>query len=245
MEDVKNRVLELANRSYEKNMFVFSDFLNFTELSEANTCKINFVEIESEGGASFAERKMLRFGNEFFHGNSDYPLAIIKVTPKLDKFADVISHRDCLGAIMNLGIVREKIGDIFVNGKLAFIIAEKKIAEYIVSNLTKIKRNSIKCSMVDSVSDEFTPKCEIVKVSVSSPRIDSVVAKLFNLSREDSLELFRKKKIFLDGVVIENNSKSLLGDEVVSVRGFGKFKFVGECGVSKKGKKYIELEKYI
>ncbi len=245
MEDLKNRINDLANRSYEKNVFVFSQFLNASELAEVSDSKIKFVEIVKSGAVDFAERKMLRFGNENFHGKAEFPISIIMISPISNKFADEITHRDCLGAIMNLGIVREKIGDIFVNGKNAFIIAEKKIAEYIIENLNKIKRNNIKCDIVESVPMSFAPKCELMRLSVSTPRIDSVVAKLFNLSRESSLELFREKKIFLDATVQESNSKLLVENQVVSVRGYGKFRFIGECGVSKKGKKYIELEKFI
>ena len=39
----------------------------------------------------------------------------------IEKFADNFSHRDFLGAIMNLGIEREVVGDIAIKGKKAYI----------------------------------------------------------------------------------------------------------------------------
>ena len=37
-----------------------------------------------------------------------------------DKFAEELSHRDYLGALMNLGIERHLIGDILIDGSYAY-----------------------------------------------------------------------------------------------------------------------------
>ena len=76
-------------------------------------------------------------------------------------------------------------------------------------------------------------------------RLDAIVAKLYNLSREQSLKLFVEGKVFLDGINMTGNARSLKEGEVVSVRGYGKFIFNGEGGNTKKDKLYIKVSKYV
>jgi RNA-binding protein YlmH len=83
-----------------------------------------------------------------------------------------------------------------------------------------------------------------VMLSVSSLRIDGVVAKLYQLSRSQSLELFVQQKIFLNGRVMEHNSAIMKQGDVLSVRGFGKSKLGMTQGTSKKGKLMVQVLVY-
>lgn len=62
---------------------------------------------------------------------------------------------------------------------------------------------------------------------VSSNRCDAVVSKAYRLSRTQSAELFRAGKIFVNGRQYDRNSGILKAQDIVSVRGFGKFVFRG------------------
>ncbi len=243
MSDIKNRLCELARVSSSRNIYTFSDFL-----SESSRGEVAFVKFECEraefGGCEFAERKMIRFGGGCF-GKGEYPIMILHIRPKSKKFAVEISHRDILGAVMALGIVREKVGDIFCENSEGYVVCEEKIGKYLLENLESVGRNSIFVEEAFEIPQSFQPETENVKISVASLRVDGVICKLYNLSREAVLELFRTQKVSVSSSVCENNSKILKDGDVVSVRGFGKFKFCGEAGVSKKGKTYVDVEKYI
>ncbi len=243
MSELKNRLADLASQSYAKNIYTFSDFLSEESLAETLVGKFS-AKFETFGGCDFATRKMVRFGDDCY-GSESYPITVLHAMPKSKKFGEQISHRDVLGSVMNLGIAREKIGDIFCEGANSYIICEEKIGNYILENLERIGRNSVCVEFTECVPDSCKPKTQSVKLSVASPRLDAVIAKLYNMSRESVLELFQTSKVRVDSKPCENNSKSLTGGEVVSVRGYGKFKYIGEAGVSRKGKTYVEVEQFI
>ncbi len=152
------------------------------------------------------------------------------------KFADDLNHRDFLGALMNLGIKREMLGDILVTGKEACVFCRDSIADFIIENLTRIKHTTVKVSKTNGIGDVFLPEKREKMIQVSSLRIDAVAAKVFNLSRQGILELFQAGYIHLNGIICTENAKALNPGDAVSARGFGKFDFEEQLGFSKKGK---------
>lgn len=247
-ELLKKRFAELAKRSYQNNMYTFTGFLNVNE-------QALFYEMERElafaapmlfGGTDNSERKMLRFGSEEAFGyEEDFPICCVMVRPLIKKFADDLSHRDFLGSLMNLGIERSVLGDIFVKDKEAYIICEAAMAEYIAENLSKVKHTSMLCTVSETMPEEILPQLSLVELIVSSDRADGVIAKAYSLSRSQCVELFRAKRIFVNDRQYENNSGTLKAGDIVSVRGFGKFVFDGIIHETKKGRYKVQIQKYI
>ena len=81
-------------------------------------------------------------------------------------------------------------------------------------------------------------------ILASSERIDGVIAKIYNFSRSQSIELFRGKKIYVNSRLCENNSYQLKPGDVISVRGFGKFVYNGVSYQTKKGKFSVNVGIY-
>ncbi len=244
---LKKHLLDLANQSYQNNMFTFTGFLSLHEqqLIEEIRRETGSIRVTLYGGNDGCERVMARFGNpEELGYEEEFPICCIKIEPLIEKFADALTHRDFLGAIMNLGIERSTIGDIFVQGKSAFVYCYTKMAEYFLEELDKVKHTNVKCRIVTDVADlpvsEPTPQ----EVLVSSVRVDGVIAKVYNISRTGSLELFRTGRVFVNGKLMENNSYMLKDGDSVTTRGFGKFTYVKEVHVTKKDKLRILIEKY-
>lgn len=244
----KKRLLELAKRSYQNNMYTFTGFLTPNE-------QALFYEIEKEvsyagyalwGGSEHCERKMLRFGSEELLGyKEDFPICCVIVQPLMKKFADDLSHRDFLGSLMNLGIERSVLGDIFVKDKGAYILCEETMSNYIAENLSRVKHTSMLCQQTHTMPPEILPNLEETELIVASDRIDAVIAKAYQLSRSQSVELFRGKRIFVNGRLYENNAGILKAGDVVSVRGFGKFIYEGMKQETKKGRYKVVIEKYV
>ena len=63
------------------------------------------------------------------------------------KFAAAMSHRDILGSLMGLGLRRETLGDIIVGSESGTVVCLKKVADFIVENLTSVGRTSVVCSL--------------------------------------------------------------------------------------------------
>lgn len=247
IQQLKNRFRDLADKAFSQNMFTFTGFLG---LSEQDV----FRQIERElsyagcmlfGGADGTDRVMIRFGNEADFGYSvDFPIVCVYIRPLLAKFADELSHRDFLGALMNLGIDRSTLGDIRVGEKEAYLFCQDSIAEFICESLTKVKHTNVRCSVVTEASEVPKEEPERKSVQVPSLRVDAVIAKVYNKSRESCLELFRTQKVYVDGRLCENNSRPLKPGETVNARGYGKFRLEGEAKETKKGKLSIEVAVY-
>lgn len=235
------RLKELENRSFERGVFTFSDFLSPTSLYEATTV-LKTGEYTLFGGVDFAERKMIRFGSKDELGYEEpFPISILQIVLQGGKFASTISHRDVLGAVLNLGIERQKLGDIFVNGNFAYVIVDKTVAELIKKELKTIGRNNVVVNEVDSLPSQFAPSKRELQFSVASNRVDAVLCKAYSLSREEGVSLFEKGFVAINGKPCTSPSKSLKEDDVVTARGYGKLVFEGEGGLSKKGKLYVKI----
>lgn len=238
MED-KQRLKELADRSYSQGQYTFTDFMSLAEQSVYYECEkeLSYAHPTLFGGCDIAERKMIRFGSEEELGYvQDFPIAAIRIQPVISKFSDDLNHRDFLGVLMNLGIKREMLGDIFVKDNEACVFCKDSLAEFIVENLTRIKHTSVKASVTDDVSDITRPILEDKVIQVSSVRIDAVISRVYNLSRQEALDLFPGGLVFLNERECTENAKLLKEDDIISVRGKGKFEFSRETGLSKKGK---------
>ena len=284
--DVRKRLTELAEKAYRENRYVFTDFLNVSQLSQyfelvkkkkgasssrknegydgeaGRECdlavdgEIEGVDVRAFGGTAGCERCMVRFGSpEMFGYDEPYPITLLKLYPAMAKFAETLTHRDYLGSLVGLGIEREKIGDIIIprsgtdgNSKerhTVYVFVTEEISDYIIDNLSYVKHTHIRIESCEEVPDEVAPQLEELSVIVSSNRLDAIVAKLYNLSREQALKLFVEGKVFLNGINMTGNARSLKEGEVVSVRGYGKFIFNGEGGNTKKDKLYIKVSKYV
>ena len=247
-ELLKKRFLELARKSFNAGIFTFTDFLGLAEQSAFSEIKKELRGIKSEalGGAEGAERVMIRFGSaEELGYELPFPISIIKAEPVSQKYADKLTHRDFLGAILNLGIERDTLGDIVIIDNVGYIFAKEDIASYIADSLAKVKRTDMKVCVTDTLPEGELYRTEQKTVQVSGERLDAVIAKVFSLSREDAQALFKKRLVFADGRQIDSPSYTPKENEKISVRGHGRFIYIGTQSLSKKGKLNLMVKRYI
>ena len=243
----RKRLEELANRSYANQQYLFTGFLSAAELDIYYQMEheLSYASAVLFGGTNDCERVMLRFGSEALCGYEEsFPIACVAIVPLLEKFGEVLSHRDYLGALMNLGIERSTLGDIIIEGKHAFLFCTEQMAPYILENLDKIKHTNVQCSLAKEIPKSTVVQVERKIVQVGAMRADSIIAKVYHLSRSESLNLFRAKKVFVNGRQTENTSGSLKPEDKVTVRGYGRFCCVNIVGESKKGKLNVEVDVY-
>jgi RNA-binding protein YlmH len=243
----KRRLEELANKSYNNSQYLFTGFLSMAELDIYYRMEheLSFVPITVWGGTNDCERVMLRFGNIDLCGyEQDFPISCIEISPLTPKFGEELSHRDYLGALMNLGIERGTLGDIVIIEKNAFLFSTDTMAPYIIDNLDKVRHTNVRCCIAQNIPDSTVTKFEHKALQVNAARTDSIIAKLYNISRSESVELFRAKKVFINGRLNENNSGQLKPNDKISVRGFGRFKYIGVSGQTRKGKLNVDIDIY-
>lgn len=243
-----NHIRDLAKRCYQTNMYTFTDFLALGDLSDFLDAsrEFNYVAFTIWGGNEACERKMIRFGSEEQLGYiEEFPIVALEIKPVMEKFSDDLNHRDFLGSLMNLGIERDTLGDLFVKDNKAVLFCEERMADYIKDNLIKIKHTQVTVKTITDIDNLTVSEKKEMSVSVASERIDGVISHVYNLSRNESAMMFQTGKVFLNGRLMENESRKLTPGDVVSVRGHGKFEFCELGGVSRKGKQYIKVKLYI
>lgn len=244
---LQKRLIELSNTAYRRDIVTFSDFLNLNELNILHSTQKNLFPAHYElfGGYAYAERQMVAFLPDALCYKHEYPIKVLKITPLHSKFAEQLSHRDYLGAILNLGIERCKIGDILVGEKECFLFTAEKIAAYIQESLTRIRHTSVIVEPVERESFSYKPRLEELKGTVASVRLDSVLSVAFPLSRSKLVALIEGGRVFVNGKLITTNSYHLREQDIISVRGMGRIMYGHILSETKKGRYYISVYKYI
>ncbi len=265
-------VKDLANRCFQNDYLTHTDFLSESEIAgiydglkrEGIECKyglINGTPCLPYGGREEAERKVLVFlpsymdREIFFRGESDYSsvVSLIHVVPRNHRFTEPLSHRDYLGSLMQLGLERDKIGDILVSNSKeddpdskdeAYIYVISESAELIAGELNRVRHTSVDCEVVPLSSCSLSTKFKELSGSVASERLDAVLAMVFHLARGKAQDLISAEKVLVDGRICSSPGISLKENQKVSVRGFGKFVYEGIGPATKKGRFYAKVKLY-
>lgn len=237
---LKKRLAELSHRAYERGYTTYSNFLNMQEISVLNSLKCD-IEYELFGGYENADRCVAAFSDDEIY---TYPIVCIKIEPLQQKFSDKLTHRDFLGALMNLGIEREMLGDIKILDNTGYVFCLEKISEYITDNLTTIKHTSVKCKITDDIPEMFNTLPDETEYIVSSLRVDTVLSAVFKMSRNAASQLVNQEKVFINSKVIYKDSVQLKENDIVSVRGYGKFIYSQTVNETKKHKIVAAIRVY-
>ena len=244
---LQKRLIDLSRQADNKGIITFSDFLNLNEQNIFHTC-INelYSRYELHGGYDYAERQMIAFIPDALIFHTDVPIVCCKIQPLNQKFADNLSHRDILGSLMSLGIERSKIGDILVKNNQIFVFCHTSISAYIIEELTRIRHTSVIINLVapEEIPD-IRPTLESCEGIVTSNRLDSIIASMCRISRSQAADLIKKGAVFINGKEILSTSYGLKENEIISVRGTGRFRFGQTVGETRKGRMKIQYEKYI
>ena len=146
---------------------------------------------------------------------------------------------------LNLNIAREKLGDIYLRENVAYLFCAESVAPIILQEFVKTRHTTVRCSVCERLPDGIASRTEERFLQIASERLDVLVAAVFRLSREESLELFRQKLVFVDGRCNENNSGSAKEGALISVRHHGRFRYSGVQSTSRKGKLNVNVEVFV
>ena len=148
---------------------------------------------------------------------------------------------------MGLGIKRELTGDITVSESGCKMAVLAKIAPFIVENMGKAGRGTLKAKIIPAsqamngtkstgVPDSFT---------VSSMRLDSVVKNAFRISRSDAASAIESGVVFVNDVECTKSDKKVAAGDKIVLRRKGRI-IVEDCScVSKKGRIIVEIKRFV
>lgn len=244
---LQKRLIELSKTAYQRGIVTFSDFLNLNELNILHTTPKQAFHAcyETFGGYDYSERQMVAFLPDALCYEKKYPISILKIEPLQKKFAEKLSHRDYLGAILNLGIDRCKLGDILVEEDYALIFVHKSLETFFVEEVTRIRHTNVMVSVETEMEGSYKPKVKEINGTVSSLRLDSLLALAFSSSRSKLVEYIEGGRVFVNGKLITSNGYQIKENDIISARGLGRFRFVGTISNTKKGRIYITIHLYV
>ncbi len=242
----RKRIGELARICYERDVPVHTDFLTLNEQTTFLSLVPSLppVRYELTGGYEMAERKVVCFLPSYEECLWNNPFTCLLAQPVNPRFSQELTHRDYLGALMNLGIERDKIGDILIDGKLCRIFCMEDMADYLCGELHSVSRTTLTLSRVPAGELKIEPRFERISGSVASLRLDCVLALAWKSSRSKMTPYIDGEKVFVNGRLALSNSQVLKDGDIVSVRGLGKFAYRGVETETKKGRLFIALDRY-
>lgn len=235
----EKRFNELYNRAFDKGFPCYTDFL---DLNSQSILESTYLPCVKFGGYQNAERVIAGFGENI--ENEDFPVSIIEIAPVSAKFAENLTHRDFLGGLMSLGIKRDLLGDIIVKDNTGYLFCLDRIKDYIIQNLSHLKHTAVSVKEIPSLPDGAVNEGEMTNITVASLRIDAVISAAYKLSRSESAKLFSLKKVFVNSRCINNGSYSVKENDIVSVRGFGRIKYISTLRTTKKERLVISVMRF-
>lgn len=246
-EFFKKRIEELANIAYQRDIVTFSDFLNLNEQNMINSWHFHVPGVISEwsGGYEHAERQMVAFHPDALVFPWEYPIDCLKIEPKALKFSEGLSHRDYLGALLNLGVDRSVIGDILVQENAAWFFCLRKMTGFFMENLCRVKHTTILISKVENPKELPKPLLEPVTGTCASVRLDALVSLAFGGSRSSMVSFIESGLVFVNGRLVTSNGYEPKEGDIISVRGKGRFRFEGITGHTRKGRCAVKLLRYV
>ena len=238
------RARDLAERCERSGVVCATGFLSPAEQYEIQT-RLGYIPcgLVFHGGGENCERAAAFFLPDYMTEEmldvSEYLCAM-----KLKAYFGQPGHRDYMGALLGMGIGREWLGDIQVEGDTAYVFCMKSVLRHLLS-IEKAGRYTVKASQV---ALEEVParkvETESVSFSVMSPRLDAVAAGLFHLSRTEAAKQIAAGNVSLNyGQCLKADCIVKEGD-ILSLKGKGKGSISGMGGTSRKGRLFVYGEIY-
>ncbi|WLR43610.1 YlmH/Sll1252 family protein [Bacillus carboniphilus] len=233
-----DRALGWKKLAEERHQIKLTDFLNPREqkIVQALIGKNDDCEVRFYGGYNEAERKRaIIFPSYLEPSKDDFSIALFEVDYP-NKFVE-LEHRHLLGALLSLGLKREKFGDILkTESKLQFITG-LELDAYLPMNLNEVGKYKVKLKKV--FTDELNiPKTEWDEkgVTVSSLRLDVVLSSIYNLSRQKAQAYIKAGKVKVNWTETEEVNIEVEENDMLSIRGLGRSKITELNGKTKNGK---------
>ncbi len=237
-----SHMCDKCDKSERSQRVVYTKFITPRQALLAKERLGGIYDIRFFGGFDGAERTVAAIvPNEW--EELQYPVCAIRID-NLGKRE--LTHRDYLGSILGLGITRDNAGDIVIGVDSAIVMVYSDIADYIVTNLTKVGSCGVRIGITEDVSSlEITKSFKNLSATVSSMRLDCVIAAIINKSRSVSADIISEGIVNVNYEAVKNVSYTVKDGDIISVRGYGKAIVETDLNLTKKGRIHINIRKYI
>lgn len=247
MEADDGLLLSRAEDAVEAGRYA-ARFLGFLDGREQAVVKRHFSarRLDAQtffwGGFADAERRMLGvFPEGVEPDGAMFPITAVQITWK----GIELTHRDFLGALLSLGLKREKVGDLVLQQKRCVAFLEDAVASFVLSNLSRVGRTSVVCTAYTGEDVRREAHFKEINDTIASERLDCVVAALINLSRAQAGKCIAGGLVALDFLPVTDRTCKVPYGATVSVRGHGRFLVDTVGPPTRKGRLRLTARKYL
>lgn len=244
--EAARRMLDLAEQVVAGKPYRVTEFMSPAGLTIADAVRAQYpqLRVESGGGYEGAERLRVAFIDAAYQGPVDLGLTALKVS--WDPRFRLLTHRDVLGSLMGLGIERDHFGDIIMRSGGAQLIVDSTVADYVVSNFTKIAMVSVSVEPMDiSAIQPKEEKIKEIRTTVASLRLDAVASSGFSVSRTKLVSAVNAGLLQVNWQSAKGPSQEVKEGDVISMRGRGRMKVEAITGMSRKGRIGVYLKRFM
>ena len=248
-----SQVLDKIEFSKTRDKIECTDFLDMYQVSLVENFfrKIKFENYQLYGGYQESERKIAiiypeKYDEKMLQKNYGKIVKVVRVIlPEEEK--GKYSHRNYLGGIVKLGLKREKVGDILVFEDGADIITIQDFAEILkqqLPSLTRFENSNIEIKEIQELRKREV-NMETIKIIVPSLRLDNFVSDLAKTSRNKASQIIEQERVFINGQNETKTSKQIKLNDIITIRGKGRFVVKEFSGTTRSGRTVVVIEKYI
>ena len=178
--------------------------------------------IRYDGGYPGARKKKVIF---LYDPEDDFS-DIVCLQAQTDQRFRKIGHRDVLGALMHLQIERSSFGDFWITDDRIILYTSEHMKDFLIQNLIRINQLSVSFEETDErpVQVFQTRRFSVV---AASERLDALTAALCSCSRSEAKEKIRQGLVQVNHVTLEEPDELCNNNVTISIRGTGRFTYVG------------------
>lgn len=247
-----SKVLDKIKLCNKEEKMQYTDFLDMYQIALVKNYlnKMNIKNFILYGGYEDSERKVLLIYPENCtevkaKEQFNKILKIIRIhLPEEDK--GKYSHRNYLGGIVKLGLKREKVGDILVGDEGADILTLADFSTILkeqLPSLNRFEKSNIEERKISEIRKKEI-KLEVVNIIVPSLRLDNFVSDLAKTSRNKANQIISQERVFINGQLETKNSKQVKLNDIITIRGKGRFVVKEFGGTTRSGRTVVIIEKY-
>lgn len=240
-----SRVWDKCEQCRTRNIPTATGFLSPAEQAAAQGFLVLLGARESGifwGGYDGAERRRLVFLPDWLETPDDQVAAVRAAC----RSGGDLTHRDFLGSLMALGLTREKIGDILVEKGGCQVLLDPSMTDFLLQNWDSAGREKLTVTPLP-LSALAVPHAAVKELrdTVSSLRLDNVLAAGFSLSRGRAAEAVEKGSVQVNYVTCVKPGKPVSAGDTITCRGLGKCVLDSVGAPTKKGRLPVDIRRYI
>ncbi|MGT2784461.1 YlmH family RNA-binding protein [Streptococcus merionis] len=239
------KMLDRIDRVQQQYSIELTPFLNPRE-AEITTSLARRAALQVYSSSEILQTELCRLiiaPDYYMLEEEDFEIDLLKI--QYARKFNHLTHSQILGNLVNqLGIQRYLLGDIIIAEDCTQLLLDAKISQMLTQQVTKISKVPVSWRKL-SFSELVKPaeKSEVKQILTTSLRLDSVIAATYGLSRQEAAKLIEQNKVKLNHQPISQAFQAVKLADLISCRGYGRFKIEDDNGLTRHNKHKLMITK--